>query len=317
VAPVNELWVIYGFVFVAAILGIESLYWLFIGTRGAKKAVNRRLALSERNAAKSEVFDILRHERGVSDSSSFAGLNDFLVQTGMRLSKFGLALWTVLTGVAITAVLSVLSINMWIAAIIGLTTGPALVGLYLIRARSKRVGSFARQLPDALDVVVRGLRIGHPFTTAIELVAREMPDPIGTEFGMTADEMSFGQNIETAVNNLYRRVGQDDLRLLVIAVTVQGQTGGNLAEVLARLSTLMRERFTLKLKIRALSSEGRLSAWILSLMPFILVGVVSLMSKDYFAELTGSPLLGPTLIYSGGSLVIANIFIYRMVNFKV
>jgi Flp pilus assembly protein TadB len=148
VAPVNELWVIYGFVFVAAILGIESLYWLFIGTRGAKKAVNRRLALSERNAAKSEIFDILRHERGVSDSSSFAGLNDFLVQTGMRLSKFGLALSTVLTGVAITAVLSVLSINMWIAAIIGLTTGPALVGLYLIRARSKRVGSFARQLPD-------------------------------------------------------------------------------------------------------------------------------------------------------------------------
>jgi tight adherence protein B len=144
-----------------------------------------------------------------------------------------------------------------------------------------------------------------------------MPDPIGTEFGMTTDEMSFGQNIETAVNNLYRRVGQDDLHLLVIAVTVQGQTGGNLAEVLARLSTLMRERFTLKLKIRALSSEGRLSAWILSLMPFILVGVVSLMSKDYFAELTGSPLLGPTLIYSGGSLVIANIFIYRMVNFKV
>jgi tight adherence protein B len=317
VAPVNELWVIYGFVFVAAILGIESLYWLFIGTRGAKKAVNRRLALSERNAAKSEVFDILRHERGVSGSSSFAGLNDFLVQTGMRLSKFGLALSTVLTGVAITAVLSVLSINMWIAAIIGLTTGPALVGLYLIRARSKRVGSFARQLPDALDVVVRGLRIGHPFTTAIELVAREMPDPIGTEFGMTADEMSFGQNIETAVNNLYRRVGQDDLHLLVIAVTVQGQTGGNLAEVLARLTTLMRERVTLKLKIRALSSEGRLSAWILSLMPFILVGVVSLLSKNYFAELTGSPLLGPTLIYSGGSLVIANIFIYRMVNFKV
>jgi tight adherence protein B len=314
---VNELWVIYGFVFAAAILGIESLYWLFFGMRGAKKAVNRRLALSERNGAKSEVFDILRHERGVSDGSSFAGMNDFVVQTGMRLSKFGLAVWTGLIGVVIAVGLCLLSINVGIAAIVGLTIGPALVGLYLMRARSKRIERFARQLPDALDVVVRGLRIGHPFTTAIELVAREMQDPIGTEFGMTADEMSFGQNVETAVNNLYRRVGQDDLHLLVIAVTVQGQTGGNLADVLARLATLMRERFTLKLKIRALSSEGRLSAWILSLMPFILVGVVSLMSKDYFAELTGSPLLGPVLLYSGGSLVIANIFIYRMVNFKV
>ena len=134
---------------------------------------------------------------------------------------------------------------------------------------------------------------------------------------MTADEMSFGQNMEIAVNNLFRRVGQDDLHLLVIAVTVQGKTGGNLADVLARLSTLMRERFTLKLKIRALSSEGRLSAWILSAMPFILIGVVSLMSKSYFSELTGSPLLVPVLIYSSVSLVVANVFIYWMVNFKV
>jgi tight adherence protein B len=220
----------------------------------------------------------------------------------MRLSKLGLGVWTGLIGAVIAVGLCLLSINVWIAAIVGVTTGPALVGLYLMRARSKRIERFARQLP---------------FTTAIELVAREMQDPIGTEFGMTADEMSFGQNIETAVNNLYRRVGQDDLHLLVIAVTVQGQTGGNLADVLARLATLMRERFTLKLKIRALSSEGRLSAWILSLMPFILVGVVSLMSKNYFDELTGSPLLGPVLLFSGASLVIANIFIYRMVNFKV
>ena len=181
----NELWVIYGFVFVAAILGIESLYWLVFGLRGAKKAVNRRLALSERNVATSEVFDILRHERGMSDNSSFAGLNDFLVQTGMRLSAFGLTLWTVGIGVAIAVGLTVLSINVFIAAIAGVTLGPALVGFYLMRARSKRIERFARQLPDALDVVVRGLRIGHPFTTAIELVAREMQDPIGTEFGMT------------------------------------------------------------------------------------------------------------------------------------
>jgi tight adherence protein B len=314
---VNELWLIYGLVFAAAILGIESLYWLVFGMRGAKKAVNRRLALSERNAAKSEVFDILRHERGVSDNSTFAGLNDFLVQTGMSVSTLGLALWTLLAGVVVAVALSLLSISMWIAAIVGLAIGPALVGLYFIRARRKRIERFARQLPDALDIVVRGLRIGHPFTTAIELVAREMQDPIGTEFGMTADEMSFGQNMEIAVNNLFRRVGQDDLHLLVIAVTVQGKTGGNLAEGLARLSTLMRERFTLKLKIRALSSEGRLSAWILSAMPFILIGVVSLMSKSYFDELTGSPLLGPVLLYSGVSLIVANIFIYRMVNFKV
>ncbi len=311
----DELWLIYGLVFAAAILGIESLYWLVFGSRGAKKAVNRRLALSERNGGKSEVFDILRRERGVSDNSG--GWNDFLVQTGLRVSKFNLILWTAGVGATLATALSLLSVRVWIAAVVGLIAAPTLVGLYLARARRGRIERFARQLPDALDIVVRGLRVGHPFTTAIDLVAREMQDPIGTEFGMAADELSFGREIGTSVSNLYRRVGQDDLHLLVIAVTVQGQTGGNLSDVLARLASLMRERFTLRLKIRALSSEGRLSAWILSAMPFILVAVVRFMSKDYFEDLIESPLLGPTLLYCGASLVIANIFIYRMVNFKV
>ena len=104
---------------------------------------------------------------------------------------------------------------------------------------------------------------------------------------------------------------------LPISVSVQSQTGGNLAEVLARLATLMRQRSTLQLKVKALSAEGRLSAWFLSAMPFILYGAVRLLSKDYFAELTGSPVLVPALVYAGVSLVVANFVIYRMVNFRI
>jgi hypothetical protein len=134
----NELWLIYGFVFVAAILGIESLYWLVFGMRGTKKAVNRRLALSERLAARSETFDILRQERGVSAYSAFAGLNDFLVQTGVRLSPVGLAVRSLMTGGVVAIAQALLSVSLWIAAIMGLAIGPALVGVYFMRARKKR-----------------------------------------------------------------------------------------------------------------------------------------------------------------------------------
>jgi tight adherence protein B len=315
----NELWAIYGLVFAAALLAIESLYWLLFELRGAKKTINRRLALSAKTEARTEVLDILRHERGFADfnSSALTNLNDFFVQTGLRVSRRILLLWTVLAGGAIAAAVSAFSHNIWLAAGVGVIGAPVLVGFYLTLARRRRIDRFASQLPDALDVIVRGLRVGHPITSAVELVAREMPDPIGTELGMTADEMTFGQDIITGMTNLYRRVGQTDLLFLVIAVTVQSQTGGNLADVLSRLSSLMRQRVTMALKIKALSAEGRLSAWFLTAMPFVLYGAIQLLSKNYFNEVRESPILVPALIYGWTSLIIANIVIYRMVNFKV
>jgi tight adherence protein B len=315
----NQLWVIYGLVFFAAILAIESLYWLIYELRGNKKTINRRLTLGEKSAAKGQVLDILRRERGFADfnSPTLTRLNDFFVQTGLRVSKIALALWTSMVATVISVPLSMFFLPLWLAAGIGLIFAPALVGLYLSITRRRRIERFAQQLPDGLDIVVRGLRVGHPFSSAIELVAREMRDPIGTELGITADEMTFGQDVVTAVSNLYRRVGQEDLVFLAIAVSVQSQTGGNLADVLARLATLMRERVTMRLKIKALSAEGRLSGWFLSVMPFILFGAIQLVATDYFGGLKGSPFLVPALVYGLTSLLLANIAIYRMVNFKV
>ena len=315
----NQLWVIYGLVFFAAILAIESLYWLIYELRGNKKTINRRLTLGEKSAAKGQVLDILRRERGFADfnSPTLTRLNDFFVQTGLRVSKTALTLWTLMVAAVISVPLWTLLLPQWQAAGIGLMVAPALVGLYLLITRRRRIERFAQQLPDSLDIIVRGLRVGHPFSSAIELVAREMRDPIGSELGITADEMTFGQDVVTAVSNLYRRVGQEDLVFLAIAVSVQSQTGGNLADVLARLATLMRERVTMRLKIKALSAEGRLSGWFLSAMPFILFGAIQLVATDYFGGLKGSPFLVPALVYGLTSLILANIAIYRMVNFKV
>jgi tight adherence protein B len=315
----NQLWVIYGLVFFAAILAIESLYWLIYELRGNKKTINRRLTLGEKSAAKGQVLDILRRERGFADfnSPTLTRLNDFFVQTGLRVSKTALTLWTLMVAAVISVPLWTLFLPQWLAAGIGLIVAPALVGLYLLITRRRRIERFAQQLPDSLDIIVRGLRVGHPFSSAIELVAREMRDPIGSELGITADEMTFGQDVVTAVSNLYRRVGQEDLVFLAIAVSVQSQTGGNLADVLARLATLMRERVTMRLKIKALSAEGRMSGWFLSAMPFILFGAIQLVATDYFGGLKGSPYLVPALVYGLTSLILANIAIYRMVHFKV
>jgi tight adherence protein B len=315
----NQLWVIYGLVFFAAILAFESLYWLIYDLRGNKKIINRRLTLGEKSRAKGEVLDILRRERGFADfkSPALTRLNDVFVQTGLRVSKMALALRTLMVAVAIAVPLWAFLLPQWVAVGIGLIVAPALVGMYLSITRRRRIERFAQQLPDGLDIIVRGLRIGHPFSSAIELVASEMRDPIGSELGITADEMTFGQDVVTAVSNLYRRVGQEDLVFLAIAVSVQSQTGGNLADVLARLATLMRERVTMKLKIKALSAEGRLSGWFLSAMPFILFGAIQFVAVDYFGGLRGSPFLVPALVYGFISLILSNIAIYRMVHFKV
>jgi tight adherence protein B len=148
------------------------------------------------------------------------------------------------------------------------------------------------------------------------LVAREMPDPIGSEFGIVGDEIMFGLQQSVAVDNLYPRVGHSDLAFFSTAVNIQAQTGGNLAEILTRLSRMLRSRAKLRLKIRALSAEGRVSAIALSAAPFVLFGVITLMSPEYFFSVKDHPLIMPALMLGALMLVVGNVVLYRMVNFK-
>ncbi len=316
-SAMNELWIVCGIVFAGVVLAVHTLYWMIVRAQRDRSAINRRLAARTHGGAKS--VEVLRQERGLAsfDHPNLEGVNEFLAQTGLRMSALALGLWTAALCVTVALALSPFLSQLWVAATIGLIVGLAGIALYLSIVRRRRIGSFTAQLPDALNIIVRSLRIGHPFVSAIGLAAKEMRDPIGAELAITAEEIMFGQDVTTAVVNLHRRVGQDDLLFLVTAVSVQSQTGGNLAEVLARLATLMRQRSTLQLKVKALSAEGRLSAWFLSAMPFILYGAIRLLSKDYFGELAGSPALVPALVYGGVSLVVSNFIIYRMVNFRI
>ena len=278
----NELWVIYALVFGAALLGVQGLYWVLVKARQEKQAINRRLVLGTQLANPTEVLEAFRKERSASFLSSLSMFNDLVVQSGLRLS--GLKIFI---GVAIPCLLFYLLFRFALGGdllSIGLAVpaAAAVYYVYLRVARKRRIAAFSEQLPDSLDVIVRGLRAGHPFRVALALVAREMPDPIGSEFGILADEIMFGLDQTTAVVNLCQRVGQDDLSFFSIAISIQSQTGGNLAEILARLSRLIRSRSKLRLKIRSLSSEGRLSGIALSLAPFVLFGIITLISPEYF-----------------------------------
>lgn len=300
------------------VLGVYTLYRGLFRTWGNEKSINRRLSRSQATASASEALEALQRERGFIelDHPLLQHLNDVLMQTGLKIELKLLVLAMGGLGVVLVGILG-LVLGYGLAAVaLAVFASPALTYLFLRNVRQRRIARFAEQLPDAIDLIVRGLRVGYPIPAALGLIGREMPAPIGPEFAMTADEIAFGQDIKTAVDHLCRRVGQEDLRFLAVAISVQSQTGGNLAEVLSRLSRLVRTRANVQLKIKALTAEGRISAKFLSLMPFILFAVVSLISPTYFGDIRDHPLVVPAMIYGAISLIIGNILMYRMVNFK-
>jgi len=317
----TQLTVIYVVIFCAVLLGVQGAYWLFAEQQRTRGAINRRLVLAKQGAHSKEVLEALKRERGLVglDSKHFVHLNDLIIQTGLRLDQtalisagFGLSvLFFMLFGFAFGYGL--------IAFLLAALFSAISLVFFLILVRRKRIARFAEQLPDAIDVIVRGVKSGYPFTVALALVAKEMTDPIGTEFGMTSDEISFGSEIGAALDNLFNRVGHEDLLFLTMAIKIQNQTGGNLAEILSRLAHLLRERQMLRLKVRAISAEGRLSAVFLTAMPFVLFGIISLMRPDYFfnPDVLNHPIIMPVFVLGLIMLAVGNVIIYRMVNFEV
>jgi tight adherence protein B len=207
--------------------------------------------------------------------------------------------------------------NLLQALMAGLFCTTALPYLVLRILRGRRHKKFAAQFPDAIDIIVRSLRAGHPVPTAIAMVAREQADPIGSEFGIVADEITYGADLETAMRNLYYRVGQDDLPLFVTAVAIQSSTGGNLGEILENLSGVIRQRFKMRRKIRALASEGRASALILSSLPIGMFLIINVVSPNFYGSVWDKEITKIALTIAGCWMGIGNFIMYRLVNFKI
>jgi tight adherence protein B len=315
----SDLAIILALMFLAATLAVYGVYWTFVFNRRAQRTLNRRLELSRQIANPAVVLNTLRHERGFHTNLTnpfLRQLSDWIMQTGKRVVWKTVLLFYIVIVLAFALLFST-GLGIGPASIaVAMLAAAAALALYAVRARSQRIFAFASQLPDAIDIIVRGVRVGLPFSTAINLVAREMPDPIGTEFGMLADEVAFGLDVRSALENLYRRVGQEDLLFLTVAVSIQVQTGGNLGEILTRLSRLMRGREKMRLKIRALSAEGRATAYALSAFPFVLFLIINLVSPAYYRAIWSNPIVEPAIYLGLFLLIVGNVIIYRMVHFK-
>ncbi|RWL88183.1 MAG: type II secretion system F family protein [Mesorhizobium sp.] len=314
------LYFIYVVAAASVILAAEAFYLSLASRRSRFAAVNHRLRRLTDEAPAEQTLQGLLRERGLTDSGDFVlglvWLNRLYTQSGITGNPLTFAASFLLAGLALALLLWFL-INLAAPAafVVFLVVGFVLPLLFLRRARNKRIQKFAKQLPDALDMIVRSLRAGHPASVAIGLVAREMPDPLGTEFGIVSDEITFGLSMEQAIRKLSERVGFEGLHLLTVSLSIQSKTGGNLTEILANLSSVLRERQKLRMKIRALSAEGRVSAWVISLFPVAMFLILQVIAPSYYGKIWASPVVFPVFTVFGGWALLGDYIMYRMVNF--
>jgi tight adherence protein B len=188
---------------------------------------------------------------------------------------------------------------------------------YLRYKRAKRFRKFEEQFPEALDLIARSLKAGHSFSSGLRLASEEMEAPVGDEFEKTLNEINFGFSTQHALGNLTTRIPLDDLRFFTIAVNLQRETGGNLAEILENLSRLLRERFKFNGHVRVLASQSKFSANILFAVPFITAFVIQLLNPQYFDALLGNP-LGKIVLAAGVCwMIIGMLFIKQIVKIRV
>ena len=202
------------------------------------------------------------------------------------------------------------------STLIGLLLGTVPFG-YVLQKRRQRFNKFEQGLPESLDLIVSALRAGHSLVSAMGLVANEAPDPIGGEFRICYDEQNYGLELRSAMENLVVRVPLQDLRIVVAAILIQKESGGNLAEVLDKVAYVIRERFRLKRQVRTHTAQGRLTGWILSLLPLILGIALYLVSPDTISLLWKRP-VGVKLLYAATIMtVIGGLIIRKIVNMEV
>lgn len=312
----SEPWIVYLLIFLSVAIGAQLAQ---VGLRSLlqrERRTTKRFASLNRAESSAPEVDMLRKKS--SDSvigSTMANVQRLIIQSGTEMTLSGLVLRIALIWMALLVVPLPLP-GFGRVAVTGTGASLMLYG-YLVYRRGRRIARFAEQLPDAIDIIVRSLRAGHPLPVSLALVAREMPKPAGPEYLVVVNEINYGRSVIDALEMLETRVGYREVRFFVSSIAIAQQTGGNLAEILTRLAKMLRERFRLKRKIRAMSAEGRFSGYALSLLPILLFGLINVVSRSYYEQFWQSSAKIPVLSIAVGLLLVGNIVIYKMVNFKV
>lgn len=322
----NSFLVLSVLVFIAALLLAEGMYVMWRSRRGpeAVKLKTRLHALSA-SRDQSAQTGLLRQrmlselppmQRMLESMPRMRALDRIILQSGLPWTVSKLIFTCLALAVVSCFVLvSVLRQPLLMGAVVGIAAG-SLPLLFLRYKRNNRLQKFERQLPEALDLITRALRAGHAFSAALKMAGEEMAEPIAGELATVHDEVNFGVSLERALTHLSERVPLTDLRYFVVAVLIQRESGGNLTEILGNLSQLIRERLKLMGKVRVLSSEGRLSAWILAVMPFFLAGVMNLVNPEFMRPLWTDPIGHSIIKWTLGLMFVGILIMSRIVKIR-
>ena len=297
--------------FIAVVLMLEGLYLIWNSYKGPEaKKIEQRLRALSAGSDSTERASVLKNrmlsqvpaiERLLLGIPRINNLDRFLVQSGLEWTVAKLLAVSLLVGATAYVMLSFAVLLPFIQ--LGAALAASLLPVAYVRwKRGRRLRRMHQQLPDTLDLIGRAMRAGHALPSALQMAGQEMADPIAREFRITHDEINFGVSIQQALANLSERVPSTDVRYFVVAVLIQREAGGNLTEVLDDLSQLIRNRLKFHAKIKVLTTEGRMSAWVLGLLPFALAGLLFVFNHDFIAILWTDP----------AGIQIANVFLAMM-----
>ena len=332
----NDTWLkalALGCTFGAVLLLVEVIVGFMANSRAEGKAINLRLRMIGEGRDREQTMSLLRRR----DSALPNSLPPFVQHIGLTFERMLVAAQvTIPTGrlmllillapvaifFAILVIMALLGIPVAMGRIVMIATFAGVVGallpLMFLQFRANRTRKKMQdQFPVALDVFVRGLRAGHPIAAALDLLTVEMPDPIGSQFGVVVDEVTYGAELRDALQAMADRWDLEDMQMFVVSLSVQAETGGNLAEILDNLSAVIRERHSMFLKVRALSSEGRMTAIMLTVLPVFAFAMLFLFNSAFYLDVADDPAFMPGFLALILMYVIGFIWIRKLVDLKV
>lgn len=320
-------------VFGAVLLIVEFAVRSLASARSQGRAINLRLKLIGDGFTRGETLRLLR--RGAVPLPDWLPpialggaekLNRTLDQSRLRIPTQRVILFLLSTPVVIFFVMMIFMLSsgfavgpgrVLIVAIFAGLLGGVLPMMFLQVRATRTRKKIQDQFPTSLDVFVRALRAGHPIAAALDLLTVEMADPIGSQFGMVVDEVTYGAELRDALRAMAERWDSDDMRMFVVSLSVQSETGGNLAEILENLSRVIRERQSMMLKVRALSSEGRMTAIMLTALPLLTFTILFIFNPGFYLDVAGDPWFAPGFITLMVLYLAGFFMIRRMVDLKV
>lgn len=315
--------IIYGLIFVGVLVLVEGLYLVAFGKSiSLNSRVNRRLEMLERGAGREEVLAKLRKEMQQHMKSRTIPLYSLLADKAQKaaIAFSPKQLITIMAGLATVAFVG-LSIGTEteppVRALLSIGIGVGAVYFWVARKAGKRLAMIEEQLPDAVELMVRSLRVGHPFISAIQIVAKEVQDPLASEFGVISDEAAYGRDVGESLKDMAERLDMQDLRFLAVAVTIQQQSGGNLAEILAGLAKVIRARFRLFRRVKAITAEAKWSGKFLSAFPIFALIVINVGDPTYYDEVRDHPLFIPACFLVGIFLAVNLVVMRVLTDIKV